>query len=79
MVLKPSQFTAPKPGEQLNPMDPVNFIGRMLGMTFVLGAIVFALGVGRNRVAPIMNNLASSLTGGFVSSGGSSGSVWDDA
>lgn len=79
MVLKPSDYALPEMGENLDPSSPVNFLSRFAGMAVALGALVFALGVARSTVAPAMDSVFSSLTGGIVSSGGSNGGVWEDA
>lgn len=77
MVLKPSDYSIPEPGENLDPTSPVDFLSRFAGMAFVVGVLVFALGVGRNKVAPMMNEAFSSLTGGIVSSSDSGGGPWE--
>jgi hypothetical protein len=77
MVLKPSDYSVPEMGEELDPTSPVDFLSRFAGMAFAIGVVVFAVGVARNKVAPIMNSAFSSLTGGLVSSSDSSGGPWD--
>jgi len=77
MVLKPSDYSIPEPGENLDPTDPVGFLSRFAGMALALGVVVFALGVARSKVAPLMDEAFSSVTGGLVSSSESSGGPWD--
>jgi len=77
MVLKPSDYSIPEPGENLDPTDPVGFLSRFSGMVLALGVVVFALGVARNKIAPLMDEAFSSVTGGLVSSSESSGGPWD--
>jgi len=79
MVLKPSDYSLPEMGESIDPTSPVSFVTRIAGMAFALSVVVFAFGVGRNTLVPLMNNIASSLTGGLISSSGGSGGPWEDA
>jgi len=77
MVLKPSDYSIPEMGENLDPTSPVDFLTRFLGMAFALGVVVFAVGLARNKIAPLMDSAFSSVTGGLVSSSESSGGPWD--
>jgi hypothetical protein len=77
MVLKPSDYSLPEMGESYDPTDPAGFLSRLGGMVFALAVVAFAFGVARNKVAPLMDQAFSSLTGGLVSSSSDSGGPWD--
>lgn len=77
MVLKPSDYSIPEPGENLDPTDPVGFLSRFAGMAFAIGVVVFAVGVARTKISPLMNEAFGSITGGLVSSDEGSNGPWD--
>jgi len=76
MVLEPSDYEIPSPGESMDPTSPVDFVSRLAGLVVVLSAVVFAYRLAKNRGASLMDRVAGSLTGGLVSSSGDSG-PWD--
>lgn len=78
MVLKPSDYSLPKPGETMNPMNPTNFLTRLIGMIAVLSVVAFAWEFAQNRGVSFIDRTAGSLTGGLLSSTGESGGgPWD--
>lgn len=77
MVLKPSDYSLPEPGESLNPTSPVDFVSRWAGMVVALSAVAFAVQLARGKGSSILNNLFGSVTGGLVSTGGDDG-PWGD-
>lgn len=73
MVLKPSDYQIPSPGETMDPTSPVDFLSRLAGLMFVLSAVVFVYRLAKNRGAPLMDRVFGSATGGLLSSSDSSG------
>lgn len=77
MVLKPSDYSLPEPGESLDPTSPTDFITRLAGMAFSIGAVVFVYRLASGKVAGTMNDVFGSVSGGVLSSG-DSGGPWGD-
>ena len=73
MVLSPSDYKVPKPGETMDPTDPRDFLSRWAGLAVVFTAIVFAWRYASNRGAPFIDRTLGSLTGGAASYSGTSG------
>lgn len=77
MVLSPSDYSVPEPGETMDPTKPKDFLSRFTGMVVVLSVVAFAWSIAKNRGATWLDETAGNLTGGLVSSSGSSNSAWD--
>lgn len=73
MVLSPSDYSLPEPGEQMDPTKPTGFASRFAGMVVVLSVVAFAWQIAKNRGASFLNDTVGNLTGGLVSSDGSGG------
>ena len=73
MVLKPSDYEVPQPGERMNPMDGIPFLSRVAGILVVFSVLAFAWQFAQNRGASLIDRFAGSLTGGLLSSSGESG------
>ena len=78
MVLQPSDYSLPEPGERMNPMDGVPFLSRVAGMVAVLSVVAFAWRMADNRGAPFIDRTLGSLTGGLLSTH-ETGGPWEDA
>lgn len=73
MVLKPSDYSVPKPGETMDPTSPMDFLTRWGGLVVVFTALVFAWRYAQNRAAPRVDQILGGLTGGAASYSGSTG------
>lgn len=78
MVLKPSDYSLPKPGERMDPTNPMDFVSRFAGLVVVLSVVAFGWQMAKNRGVSFINDTAGSLTGGLISTDGSGGNdPWD--
>ena len=73
MVLSPSDYNLPEPGERMDPTSPMDFGSRILGMIVALSVVWYAWQFARNRGASFIDSTLGSLTGGILSSEGDAG------
>lgn len=74
MVLNPSDYSLPEPGESYDPTSVRDFVPRLAGLVIAFTVVAWAWETANSTGTDLMNRLTSKL--GFTSGGGTGPEVF---